>query len=262
MPRAPALDPRALYLNLMERCILNLIYEDPPDDNWSPPGYDAGRRTLGLGWPSQAHSMIGAHRISNLRTLVERVLKERVPGDLIETGVWRGGACIYMRAILLAHGVTDRRVFAADSFEGLPPPDPERYPHDAGNDLYTLPQLSVSLEEVRANFEKYALLDDQVVFLKGWFKDTLPKAPIEKLAILRLDGDLYESTMDGLVHLYDKVSPGGFVIVDDYNLPGSRQAVSDFRVRRGLGEPIVNIDNSGVYWQKITAGGGRRRRRG
>jgi hypothetical protein len=246
----------------MERCILNLIYEDPPDDPWSPPGYDAERRAFGVDWPSQAHSMIGVHRISNLRTLVERVLKERVPGDLIETGVWRGGACIYMRAILLAHGVTDRRVFAADSFEGLPPPDPEKYPHDVDNDLHTFPQLSVSLEEVRANFEKYALLDDQVVFLKGWFRDTLPSAPIERLAILRLDGDLYESTMDGLVHLYDKVSPGGFVIVDDYNLPGTYQAVLDFRVRRGLGEPIINIDNAGAYWQKLATERGRRRRRG
>lgn len=73
-----------------------------------------------------------------------------------------------------------------------------------------------SLEEVQENFRRYNLLDDQVQFLKGWFCDTLPTAPIEKLAVLRLDGDLYESIMDGLNALYDKVSPGGFIIVDDY----------------------------------------------
>jgi len=79
-----------------------------------------------------------------------------------------------------------------------------------------MPVLAVPLEEVQALFRRYDLLDAQVRFLKGWFKDTLAGAPIERLALLRLDGDLYESTMDALVPLYDKVSPGGFVIVDDY----------------------------------------------
>ena len=147
--------------------------------------------------------------------------------------------------------MTDRRVWVADSFEGLPPPDREKYPADAEDILYTLPQLAVSLEQVQSNFERYGLLDDQVKFLKGWFKDTLPKAPIEKLAFARLDGDMYESTMDALVALYPRLSPGGFLTVDDYgSVPACAQAVTDYRKEHGIKEPIQRIDNDGVFWRR------------
>jgi O-methyltransferase/8-demethyl-8-(2,3-dimethoxy-alpha-L-rhamnosyl)tetracenomycin-C 4'-O-methyltransferase len=242
-------DTRSLYLDLMQRCLLNTIYEDPAQDPWSGGRYDPAKRAGGLDWPSLAHTMIGRQRMDNLRWAVETALTRGVPGDLIETGVWRGGACIFMRAILKAYGVVDRRVFVADSFEGLPPPDPDRYPADAGDRHHTFAPLAVSLAEVRANFARYDLLDDQVVFLKGWFKDTLSRAPVERLAVLRLDGDMYESTMDALVALYHKVSPGGFVIVDDYALPGCKQAITDFRAERGIEAPLVGIDSMSVYWQ-------------
>lgn len=100
-------------------------------------------------------------------------------------------------------------------------------------------------------FERYGLLDDRVRFLEGWFRDTLPTAPVDKLSVLRLDGDLYESTMDGLVNLYPKVSPGGFVIVDDYgNIQACKAAVHDYRARHGGTEPIVDVDGSGVWWRR------------
>ncbi len=243
--------PEALYLDLICKCLLGLIYEDPAQDPWSAPTFHAAKRARGLDWPSQAHSMIGQARMGNLRAAVEHVLKHRVPGDLIETGVWRGGACILMRAVLKAYNVTDRTVWVADSFEGLPPPDASRYPADANDRHHTYTQLAVSFEEVVANFSKYGLLDDQVRFLKGWFKDTLPTAPIERLAILRLDGDMYQSTMEALQALYHKVSPGGVVIVDDYGaVPACRQAVHDFRDANTVTAPIHNIDGLGVYWVK------------
>jgi O-methyltransferase len=240
-------DARALYLDLMERCLLNTIYEDPAFDLWR----EVGRtRSIGAEWPSVAHTMIGRERMANLRQIVRQVLADDVRGDLMETGVWRGGACIYMRAILQAYGVTDRRVVLADSFDGLPSPDAERYPADAGNDLHTFRDLAVPLEEVRANFARYGLLDDQVVFLKGWFRDMLPAAPVERLAVLRLDGDMYESTMDALTCLYDKVSPGGFVIVDDYeDQPTAERAVTDFRAARSITEPMADVEGSAV-WRK------------
>lgn len=195
--------------------------------------------------------MIGQVRLRNLRRLAQQVVVEGVPGDFIETGVWRGGACILMRSVLKAYGLSDRRVFVADSFEGLPPPNPGSYPADAGDVHFQFEELAVSIDQVKANFAKYDLLDEQVVFLKGWFKDTLPTAPIEQLAILRLDGDMYESTMDALRNLYDKVSPGGFVIVDDYGcVAGCRLAVTDFRRERGIADPIIDIDGWGVYWRK------------
>jgi hypothetical protein len=194
--------------------------------------------------------MIGAKRMNNVRSECERVLKADVPGDFMETGVWRGGACIMMCAVLHAYRIADRRVIAADSFAGLPPPS-EGVAADAGADFHTYQDFAVPLAEVKATFARYGLLDDQVVFLEGLFKDTLPSAPVEKLALLRLDGDMYESTMDGLVNLYHKLSSGGTLIVDDYYLfEAHRQAVDEFRAAHGIADPIVQIDHFGGYWIK------------
>lgn len=206
-------------------------------------------RVEGKIWPVQAHTMVGSMRLDNVQFCVENVLRDKVPGDLIETGVWRG-VCIFMRAILTAYGITDRRVFVTDSFEGLPRPDEVRYPQDRGDTHYTSRFLAVSQEEVEENFRKYGLLDQQVVFLKGWFKDTLPGAPIERLSVMRLDGDMYQSTMDALVNLYPKLSAGGYCIIDDYALSGCRRAVDDFRTIHGIQDAIHCIDWSGIYWRK------------
>jgi O-methyltransferase len=209
-------------------------------------------RDQGRYWPMESETMIGLHRLDNLQYCITDVVHCGVPGDLIETGVWRGGASIFMRAILKVYGDTHRRVWVADSFQGLPRPDAERYPADAGDDLWTFEPLAVSLDRVKANFERYGLLDEQVRFLPGWFRDTLPAAPIERLSVLRLDGDLYESTIVALRSLYPKLSAGGYVIVDDYGaIPGCRQAVHDFRSEQGISEEMVAIDWSGVYWQRL-----------
>ena len=155
-----------------------------------------------------------------------------------------------MRAVLMANGETSRTVWAADSFRGLPQPDPDSYPADLGDLHWTKERLAVSLDTVKENFERYGLLDAQVRFLEGWFRDTLPNAPIEQLAILRLDGDMYQSTMEALQPLYPKLSRGGYIIIDDYTLPGCRAAVDDYRRDRGISGEIIQIDGSGVYWQK------------
>jgi O-methyltransferase/8-demethyl-8-(2,3-dimethoxy-alpha-L-rhamnosyl)tetracenomycin-C 4'-O-methyltransferase len=242
--------PIKLYLDIMQRVLVGCVYEDPAMDPWSDKVFKSEKRSLGRDWPSKAHSMIGLKRMENIRQLTEVILREQVPGDLIETGVWRGGACIMMRAVLAAYNITDRRVFSADSFEGLPRPDPAKFPADYDDRHHTYCELAVSLEEVQENFRKYGLLDDQVVFLKGWFKDTLPCAPIERLAILRLDGDMYQSTIEALTFLYPKLSSGGFCIVDDYNLPGCSKAVDDFRRLNNVTETISDIDQFGMFWRK------------
>jgi O-methyltransferase len=209
-------------------------------------------RAEGRDWPFEGETMIGLRRLDNLQFCITDVLRRSVPGDLIETGVWRGGATIFMRAVLKAFGDTNRIVWVADSFQGLPKPNPERYPADLGVDLWRCSQLAVSLEEVKANFVRFGLLDQQVRFLVGWFRDTLPTAPIERLAVLRLDGDLYESTMDALQYLYPKLSLGGYLIVDDYGcVAGCKAAVADFRVAHGIIEEIVPIDWSGVFWKRL-----------
>jgi hypothetical protein len=263
-----------LYLDLMKRVVTNTIYRDPDIDPerfftlasqqaadprkllddpavWRP--FDPDYRGQGRGWPRDAHTMVGDKRLDNLRACVERVLADGVPGDLMETGVWRGGSCIFMRAMLAAYEVSDRKVWVADSFEGIPAPDPTRHPADAsaeGIDLVNV-VVGVSLDTVRENFRRYGLLDEQVEFLEGRFCDTLPTAPVERLAVLRLDGDLYESTMDGLVNLYPKLSVGGFLIVDDYYaLDTCAKAVDDYRAAQGIEAPVNQVDWTGVYWRK------------
>jgi cephalosporin hydroxylase len=212
---------------------------------------DERYRKDGYIWPSYAHTMIGLKRLDNIQDCIEKVLKDGIEGDLIETGVWRGGASIFMRAVLAAYGVHDRKVFVADSFEGLPEPDIEKYPLDKGDRLHKVTYLAVSKEDVEENFRKYGLLDAQVVFLKGWFKDTLPNAPIKKLSILRLDGDMYGSTMEALESLYPKLSKGGYCLIDDYGLEGCRKAVDDFRAKNGINAEMRTADWTGRSWRKL-----------
>jgi hypothetical protein len=261
-----------MYLDLLEKALLHTLYH-PPDSGEMPefsreafraamqaeaeasgaqhrPIDPADSRAQGRDWPIYAQTMIGVKRLRSLRRCVQEVLDDGIPGDLIEAGCWRGGASILMRGVLAANGVTDRTIWAADSFAGVPPPDPERFPADAGDRNYTASELAVPLEQVRDNFARYGLLDDQVRFLEGLFRDTLPGVRDHGWALVRLDGDLYESTMDGLTNLYPGLAVGGFMIIDDYGWDNCRQAVEDFRHEHGISEPIERIDWVGAYWRR------------
>lgn len=253
-PSAKDQTGRSAYVDLMKRTLLDLIYSEPTDLVVSPRRQTmsvAEARQTGRDWPERGLTMIGLERLNHLQVCVEDVLQRGVPGDFIETGVWRGGSCIFMRSLLKAYEVTDRTVWVADSFQGLPKPDVEHYPLDKKLDLTGRRELAVSRAEVARNFKRFGLLDNQVQFLEGWFKDTLAAAPIKQLAVLRLDGDLYQSTMEALVALYPKLIPGGYLIIDDYGCVGPcRQAVNDYRQQHGITEEIQKIDWTGVYWQR------------
>lgn len=231
---------RAVYApveSLLERAGLRLVRSVAEDSRW--------------GLTDAALTLVSPERLDNLQACIDSVLLEGVPGDLMETGIWRGGAIIFMRGVLKARGVTDRLVWAADSFAGLPPPDPGKYPKDRGDIHHVLVFHAVPLERVHANLKHFGLLDDQVRFLDGWFRDTLPAAPVERLAVLRLDGDMYESTIQALEPLYPKLSLGGYLIVDDYeSKPGCRAAVDDYRQEHGIAEPIVPVHGGAVYWRR------------
>lgn len=197
-----------------------------------------------------AKTMVGRRRLDQLENAVNDLIDRGVAGDLVECGVWRGGASILMRGVLETRGERDRKVWLCDSFAGLPAPgelDAEDLTPEAR------PELVVSRQRVEENFDQFDLLDDQVRFVEGFFRDTLPGAPIDEIALLRLDGDYYDSTIDSLEALYDRVSPGGIVIVDDYAVPGCREATNEFRSRRAIEEDLVEIDWTGRYWR--VAGG-------
>jgi hypothetical protein len=227
--------------------VINIPYHEPDrvialaDD---PDCQDNYRERI-FGFP---YTMIGRSRLDSLQWMIETIHREKIPGDCLEAGVWRGGASIFMRAMLKLLGDNNRKVFVADSFEGLPPPV---LSEDKGLNFHLDRTLAVSLETVQKNFSDFDLLDDQVIFVKGWFEDTLHSVDTEGLAILRADGDLYKSTIDILDSLYHKVSTGGFIIIDDYGaIEVCRKAVTEFRNTHGIKDPIERIDWTGAYWRR------------
>ena len=281
------MDAKALYLELLKKTLSDYLNTDNPYANGVPPqfrwkktglknlrnkwlvkflrrskiiilredGLSTEERQLkrekGLDWPlMQAQTMIGLKRLNNIHELLEDVIERGIEGDVIETGVWRGGASIFMRAVLKAHVVTNKKVWVCDSFEGLPLPEPDKYPSDKGDVHHTFNFLAVSKEAVAANFEKYGLLDDQVCFIKGYFEDTLANISAENFCLLRLDGDMYSSTIVALEELYPKLSSGGYIIIDDFNLGPCVEAVNNYRKTNDITAPITEVDGSGAYWRK------------
>jgi hypothetical protein len=300
-------DAPSLYLDLLKRAIANIIYQDQAlfyCEHGRPlkrgPGFDLRLRVVGEDMPSQAHSMVGVRRLENIQHCIENVLRDNVPGDLIETGVASGGSAIFMRGALKAYGCVDRIVYAADAFvTPLAPLRPwqlflakwvargiaaipfEGWRRRLCNGLsraggsfppienpsedvrvamlwfirnfdltYALGRRT-GLTNVRANFARYGLLDDQIRFLRGYFSDTLPAAPFEKIAVMRLDGDLYESTMDSLTYVYPKLSAGGYCIIDDYHaFPSCARAVDEYREQFAISSPLEAIDRVSVFWRK------------
>jgi len=267
---------RALYLQLLKRSILDLIRPEKGQFTFlssrrtlahrilggfdrilktqnlrivKDRNLDIQTRIEGTSLPVNAESMIGVARMDNIHHCVTQVIRDRIEGDLIECGVFRGGATIFMRGILKTYN-SPKLVWLADSFEGLPPPSPEKYPADKDSPYHTMSELAVGLEEVIHNFRRYDLYDEQVKILKGFFKDTLPDAPIKALSLIRVDGDMYESTMDTLTNLFPKLNPGGFVLIDDYD-PGHycRQAVDDYRRQQNIKNEIKMVDSKGAFWR-------------
>lgn len=273
--RSDAEPPRSAYLELVKRCLLRTAFPERWRE-YRPRGLVRrglirlatafSRRDLRVVKPGREDAagveeaqfpapdrltLVGRRRLDHLEWCVRTVVSEGIPGDLVETGIWRGGCVILMRAALEAFGDRERVVWAADSFEGLPRPDPARFPADGDVDIDPDGYLAVSLDEVKRNLDTFGLLDDRVRFLPGWFKDTLPAAPIERLSVLRMDGDLYESTTQALDALYPRLSPGGFAIADDYgpHVP-CRRAVDEWRAAHGVVEPLEWIDEEAVCWRR------------
>jgi O-methyltransferase len=210
-------------------------------------------RTAGMDWPLHGLTMVGLARLDDLQRCVESIVRDAVPGDLIEAGSWRGGASILIRATLDSLGEEDRTLWVADSFQGFPRADaPKDDAYDLSADLAEVDFLAVPLEEVRASFARFGA-ERGVKFVPGFFQDTLPTLGGRQWAIARLDGDTYDATRLSLQVLYPGLSAGGYLIVDDYlQIDPCREAVDDFRREHEITEPIEPIDWSGARWRKRT----------
>ena len=224
--------------------LVRLVRSGPED--YIESGHEAGNRV------EDAETMLGTLQLDQMQFCINDVCDRGIAGDLLEAGVWRGGMTIFMSGVLKARGDSLRRVWVADSFAGLPDPDGalDSFGWNAGD-------MAVSLDEVKGNFMRYGLLDDQVTFLEGFFSETLPTASISALSVLRVDADLYESTLEVLNSLYPKLSVGGYAIFDDYqNLRDCRKAVDEYRLAHGIADPIINIDSRAVFWKRTTSPAG------
>jgi hypothetical protein len=247
---------RDAYLDLLKRALTDTNHfgtyavgnNQPPALTELAPGHP---RWTGEDLPALAETLIGVRRMESLRSLIERVLNQNVAGDIAFCGVWRGGAAIYAAGILASLGVTDRTIFVCDTFEGPPPPDPQKYPLDEGATFHTIPYLIVKLPDVMAAFNRYDLMTENVQFVQGLFRDTLPPLAAGKLALVYAEGMMYGPTMETLANLYDSLSPGGVVFIDRYLCLGpSCQAINDFRRNRNISVAMHPLAGTAAYWCK------------
>jgi len=232
-----------LYLDLLKRTLQDNIRTDLDEMVASAHGQVPRRhaRQDGSEWPpsSDIHTLIGSQRLDNIRHCIETVLRDSIPGDYAEAGTERGGACVFAQAVLKSLGNKNRRLWLANTFSGT-------VTADAANGLLAVPK-----EEVKALFERYGLWDENIELLEGDYEETLAEVPIKTLAVIRIDGDSYESTIQALENLYSKLSDGGFVIVDDYGVRETcKAAVDDFRAEKNIVDTLHQIDHSGVYWRR------------
>ncbi|QIK95397.1 macrocin O-methyltransferase [Sphingomonas sp. HDW15A] len=237
---------RDAYIDLLKRSITNfhnlggnasfeqfrcVNHYDVPTGRWK------------IGPFARPKTLLSKPQLDLIERAVVRVEREKVSGDFIEAGIWRGGAVILMRALLDAYEIKDRRIFAADSFAGIPINTRAKGdPVDKWVDRWAAP-----LDDVKANIRRFGLLDDKVRFLAGFFADTLPTLTDERFALVRLDSDSYDSVETSLEHLYPRLSRGGVLIIDDWHLVGCRQAVEDYRNLHGIFDPVEVVDGNGLW---------------
>jgi len=251
----------AAYLELLKGWIIGSAYGSVeksvrPGFHPTTREYNSERRLNGFDWPLFGVSMVGMRRLENVQNLLFSVFSKNVPGDFVETGVWRGGTCIFARAVMRAKGQQHRKVYVSDSFAGLPPGNPVFGKGDMNWEK--MDYLPTSPDQVALHFSMFNVLDSGVMFVQGYFNDSMPtlRSHLQRfdssISILRLDGDMYQSTIDVIYRLYDLVSIGGYVIVDDWGLP-ARKACEDFFNHHDHHPTIVPIDRLSVYWMKHEA---------
>jgi O-methyltransferase len=209
----------------------------------------------------RSNTMLSFERLATLWLQVRYIDSHGIGGDFVECGVWRGGASAMMA---LAHLHTSpaptRHLHLFDSWQGLPEPDAKRdgaraveYAGGVGNGaLKPVGQCVATLDETKQLLEEVIAYPKELIhYHVGWFQETVPTADIGEIAILRLDGDWYESTRLCLEHLYHNVVEGGVVILDDYGYwAGCRTATDEFLRRQPKPIMLHHIDGDGRYFTK------------
>lgn len=210
---------------------------------------DQKQREAGQDWSLFALTMTGRIRVKTIQLLLEEIIQNNIKGDIIETGVWRGGTSIFMRGVLDAYQQHQRKSYVCDSFSGLPPSE---YKADADIKWDHSPYLEISVDQVTENFITAGIYSQNIIFVKGFFSNTMPQLATmtTTFSLLRLDGDMYESTVDVLYHLYDKLSIGGYVFIDDWSILPTQRACLDFMKVHNFKPQVITPDPVAGYWKK------------
>jgi O-methyltransferase/8-demethyl-8-(2,3-dimethoxy-alpha-L-rhamnosyl)tetracenomycin-C 4'-O-methyltransferase len=239
---------RDAYIDLIKRAITNYVYlggETPQDAFRCVSHYDLEQSRWKIDQLSRPTTLLTKSQLDLIEKAVLAVEAKGVPGDFLEAGIWRGGAIVLMRALLKAYNISGRKVFAADSFAGIPTNTRAiNDPVDLWSDRWV-----ASLDEVRQAISRFGLLDDKIKFVVGYFEDSLQSLEGKRFSVVRLDSDSYDSVETSLEYLYPLLSQGGFLIVDDWHLPGCRMAVMDYRSQLGIRDEVHEWDGN-AYWVK------------
>jgi len=196
-------------------------------------------------------TQLSYERLVSLYDQVAYLEKFGIEGALVECGVWRGGACAMMALANLKRGANRRHLHLFDSFEGMPEPSIE---HDGATALKWTGTNTADPDAVQQLIVDAVGYPREFVHIhRGWFQETLPaqRDKVGSIALLRLDGDWYDSTLVTFENLYSNVVPGGVIVIDDYgHFGGCRKATDEFL--QGVGQPIYlgHIDYSGRYFIK------------
>ena len=183
----------------------------------------------------KGYTLVPIERCFSLYQTVNYIIKNNIEGDFVECGVWKGGSSMLMAYTLLEAGISNRKIYLYDTFEGMTKPgdmdgQEEKNQWERGKVTDTLNNMCYSpIEEAKANMSKTGYPMENIILVKGKVEETLPGTMPSKISLLRLDTDWYESTKHELIHLYPLLEKHGVLIVDDYGAwQGTRKATDEY----------------------------------
>ncbi|WP_406106210.1 TylF/MycF family methyltransferase [Streptomyces sp. NBC_01003] len=201
------------------------------------------------------YTMTSPERLNAFILATRHIVRHNIPGDIVECGVWRGGSMQACAKTLLSQGDTERGLYLFDTYEGMTPPTEKDLRRDGRSAEELLaaqgkdrPIWAVAtLDDVKSGFQGVPYPADRLHFVQGRVEDTVPQQAPEQISILRLDTDWYASTKHELDHLYDRLVPGGVLLIDDYGYwQGSRQAVDEFLEKTGERLLLLRMDEGRI----------------
>jgi O-methyltransferase len=244
---------------VVRNCLRRLGYELVATHRLPPDLTERERRIVSA---ARAYTLTGADRLAGVIEATTYIVRNNIPGDFVECGVWRGGSMMAVALTLLELGETSRHLYLYDTFAGMPAPTDRDRDLDGTPARTLLDDVSVAdgirciadLEDVTRNIERTGYPASRVTFVRGKVEDTIPAIAPEHIALLRLDTDWYASTKHELTHLYPRLSTRGVLILDDYgHWQGAREAADEYFAEHGLAPILVRLDYTGRLTLKLEA---------